>query len=74
MVFGSGHGRKTSTDVVVTVRRNVVPVGVPRPGIASVVPVATQDDGAPIKTVYSLALFCLLIQLPSIAPTSPTKA
>jgi len=49
MVFGSGHGSKTRRDVVVTVRWNVVPVGVPRPGINSVVPVTTQDDGAPIR-------------------------
>jgi len=49
MVFGSCHGRKTSTNVVVAVRWNIVPVGVPRPGIDSVVPVTTQDDGAPIR-------------------------
>ena len=59
MVFGSGHGRKTSTDVVVTVRWNDVPVGVPRPGIAPVVPVATQDEGTPIKSDLSWHLLAV---------------
>jgi hypothetical protein len=49
MVFGSCHGRKPRRNVVVTIPRIVVPVGGPRAGIGPVVPVATQDDGAPIK-------------------------
>ena len=48
-MIGSDHGDKTGTDVVVTVGRNVVPVGITRAGISPVVPVATQDDGISIK-------------------------
>ena len=54
------HSREARPVVVVRVPGRVVPVGVTRTGVRTVVPVASQDDGAPVTPCTSFTLFWFL--------------
>lgn len=56
------------TNVVVRVRRRVVPVRVPRPSVRAIIPVPAQDCSNPTYSLLELRLCS--IQVPRILPTS----